>query len=154
MQTWHANAAPTVVGYSNINIPNRKELRGISFYAVSGEGIDIQDIVPRDSEGNIPNDSFKTWWWNPNQGPNGTIGNETAIRLGYYWDPEDERAQEGWVVLDEMGTHPELWVWVTNDPTTPTKWNKTFAVGEGFFTQPTVPNPILKFPNPFYKGDK
>ena len=134
-------------------------LRGVSFYAVGGKDIALESLVPYDGDA-VADDDFRMWWWNPNLKEGKIIGNEYAVRRGFYYvgdgeypvrKGDEEYVDEGYVWLPE---DPACYVWANEDED-PIRWaDKVFNAGEGFFTQPTALNPYLCFPNPFYKGDK
>lgn len=131
-----------IVGYQTHDLTSgQKDLRGINFYAITGDGVDIQAITPKDGDA-ISSDDFKTWWWNSNKDKNNsTIGNEYAVRRAYYWNPEDPNNEDGYVFLDDED--PSVWIWTTMDDDMPIKWVKTFNDGTGLFCQPGGETPSL-----------
>ena len=100
----------------------------------------LSDVVPFDGDA-VSDGNFTIWWWEPG------VGNKYAVWNSYWYDPTDPDADEDGLVFAEETTD---YKWTDQNDEAPAVWAKTFSVGEGFFTQPTATNPILKFPNPFY----
>ena len=108
------------------------------------QAFDLSSLVPFDGTQVAESDGVKIWWWDTAK------GNQYAVWSEYYYDPEDPNADDdGYVVFE----NPEDFVWTDTDEYYPKPVIKTFAAGEGFFVQPTAANPVLAFPNPFYKGE-
>lgn len=130
------------VGYDTFNlVMGQKILKAMNFQTAGGAPIDLQDLVAKDGAKVANEGNFNIWWWDT------ATGNKYATWRSYYWDNTDPDADEdGYVWLDEGD-----FVWTDLDDDAPTKWEKTFAIGEGFFVQPTAANPVLMFPNPFKK---
>ena len=101
----------------------------------------LNTVIAYDGDKVAGAEKFEIWWWVPGE------GNKYGIWNDWYYDPNDPEADEdGYVWLDEAS----VWTDKSGDPIL---WkDKTFGVGEGFFTQPLAKNPVLKFPNPFYKA--
>ena len=117
----------------------------------------LQDVVAY-SKGDVEDGdgAFKIWWWSTDLSD---FGNKYAVWSNYWYDPLDPDANEDgyvdadgdeskfcWVVPESEDEEADPYVY-------PTKWEKTFAVGEGFYVQPGVSAPSLMFKNPFFKGE-
>ena len=130
----------------------------------------LEDLVPMaiptgKTEPELTKNPFEIWWWNADPSKE-AVGNHRAVRRDFYWVGEDpanpdypirpgdeDFFEEGWIWLDQ--NDPSTWVWVDNtDSDYPIRYSeKVIGIGEGFFSQPTVDNPVLMFPNPFYKPE-
>ena len=114
---------------------------------------DLQSAVAY-SDGDIEagDGDFKIWWWSTQTG---NLGNKYAVWSNYWYDPLDPNANEDgyveaedesdfcWIVPESEDEDADPYIY-------PTKWEKTFAIGEGFFVTPAVLNPSIMFPNPLY----
>ena len=126
----------------------------------------LNDIVPCDGE--KISFEYEIWWWAPQATETCKKGNNNAIRSGFYYvgmdkdnleypirpgdDPDWWDSEDGCIWIDSAD--PADYVWATPDEDKPIRWiNKVFEAGEGFFCKPKAANPILKFPNPFYKPE-
>ena len=142
--------ASTVVGYNNLDLASGKQrIYTLAFENTTGGAIDLQSIVPYDDD-EISDGGFSIWWYNPNKNEKGNIiGNEYAIWSEYWYDPLDPNADEdGFCYAEDLSEY----VWTHDDgkvdPMTgenflPSKWEKAFRVGDGFYLKSTVTTPKL-----------
>ena len=121
--------------------------------------LDITTMIPFSGE-EISDCNYQIWWWNPNfDDKKNIIGNEYAVWQDYWYDPQDPNADEdGYCYAD--GLEDYKWCWddtkkdkYSGENLLPWKWEKTFGASESFFCKPLAEDPVLKFPNPFFKAN-